>query len=170
MKNHIKKGLAFILTVATFMSLFTGIINVSALDLSQPYTVSWDNILTDYDGNSFQWHGGINASSNDYGHTYANTTKTIRDYTVKRHGLTGSNTNWTYDADYVYAYCIEPGVPLPNSNEYRGSNDPNHGDKWKRLSSQQQQLLKMALTYGYPNRQGLQTSKDANACYAALFG
>ena len=28
-------------------------------------------------------------------------------------------------------------------------------------------MLKLALTYGYPNRVGLQTSKDANACYAA---
>ena len=167
MKTQIKRGLAFVLTLVTLMSLFTGLINVSAMDLSQTYTVSWDHTLTDHDGNTFTWYGGIASSSNDFGHSYANTAHTIHDYTVKRHGLTGSNADWTYDVDYVYAFCIEPGVPLPNSTEYKGSNNPTHGDKWERLSANQQDLIMMALTYGYPNRQGLATSKDANACYAA---
>ena len=166
MKQHIKKGLALLLTLACILPLFSGILSVNAMDLSQKYHVSWDHTLTDPDGKTFTWYGGINASSNAFGHSYGNTTHTIHDYTVKRNGLTGSSSDWTYDTDYVYAFCIEPGVPLPNSTEYVGSNDPNHGDKWERMSSQQRDLIMLALSYGYPNR-WVGTSKDANACYAA---
>ena len=35
------------------------------------------------------------------------------------------------------------------------------------LSEEQKDLLHLALSYGYPNRTDLETSKDANACYAA---
>jgi LPXTG-motif cell wall-anchored protein len=167
MKTKTKQGLAFLMTLAVFLSLFTGAVNVQALDLNQRYEVSWDYVLTDYDGNSFTWYGGISASSNDFGHSYGNTAHTIHDYTVKRLGLSDDKSSWVYDQDYNYCFCIEPGVPLPNNTEYKGSSDPNHGDKWERMSGQQQDLIKLALAYGYPNRQGLQTSKDANACYAA---
>jgi len=152
MKKHIKKGLALMITLATILSLFSGIATVHAMDLSQRYTVSWDHTLTDEDGNTFTWYGGIAASSNIYGHSYSNTSHTLHDYTVKRHGLTGSNTDWTYDVDYVYAYCIEPGVPLPDKDDYTGSSNPNHGDKWAQMSSQQRDLIMLALAYGYPNR------------------
>ena len=165
-KKHIKKGLAFVLTLATLLSLFSGITSVYAMDLSQSYEVSWDHTLTDEDGKTFTWYGGINASSNEFGHSYGNVAHTIHDYTVKRNGLTGNNTDWEYDKDYVYAYCIEPGVPLPNKTEYMGSDSATNGDKWERMSSQQRDLIMLALSYGYPNRM-VSTSKDANALYAA---
>ena len=85
----------------------------------------------------------------------------------KRSGLTGNKSDWVYGKDYVYCFCIERGIPLPDNTEYAGSADASHGDKYKRLTENQKDLLKLALTYGYPNRVGLQTSKDANACYAA---
>ncbi|MDR1464263.1 MAG: Cys-Gln thioester bond-forming surface protein [Oscillospiraceae bacterium] len=163
MKITVKRGLAFLLTLASFLSLFTGIVNVSAMDLSQRHTVSWDYTLTDEDGNTFTWYGGIDSSSNAFGHSYGNTAHTIHDYTVKRHGLTGDKGDWTYDSDYVYAFCIEPGVPLPNYDDYMA----NYTDKWGRLSDNQKDLIGLALSYGYPNRRDVQTSKDANACYAA---
>ncbi len=166
MKHHLKRGLASLLTLAVFLSLLTGI-SAEAIDLNQPYTVSWDHTLKDEEGNSFTWYGGIKADTNDFGHSYDNTRHTIHDFTVKRHGLTGNNKDWVYDRDYLYAFCIEPGVPLPDKDEYTGSNDPNHGDKWKRLSDAQKDLIQLALTYGYPNRTDIQTAKDANACYAA---
>ena len=156
------------MTLAILLSTFSGLFSITAnaLDLSKGYEVSWDHTLTDEEGRTFTWYGGIAASSNIYGHSYSNTSHTIHDYTVKRLGLTGSSSSWEYDVDYLYAYCIEPGVPLPNYTEYRGSSDPNHGDKWKRLPESQQKLIQLVLAYGYPNR-WVGTSKDANACYAA---
>ena len=167
MKIHSKRGMAFLLVLTVLVSLFTGSFSVSAMDLSQPYTVSGDHTLTDHDGNTFTWYGGIAADSNEFGHIYQSGKHSIHDYTVKRHGLPDDKTDWVYDRDYLYAFCIEPGVPFGNANDYMGSNNPNHGDKWKRLSAAQKDLIQLALSYGYPNRQGLQTSKDANACYAA---
>lgn len=76
------------------------------MDLSKKYDVSWDHTLTDEEGKTFTWYGGISSSSNEFGHSYGNTTHTIHDYTVKRNGLTGSTSDWEYDEDYVYAYCI----------------------------------------------------------------
>lgn len=168
MKKSFIKAMSLMLTMALLLSTFSGLFSMtaSAMDLSNKYEVSWDHTLTDEDGNTFTWYGGINASSNIYGHTYANTTHTIHDYTVKRLGLTGSSSNWTYDTDYVYAFCIEPGVPIPNKTEYTGSNSQNHGDKWERMSENQQKLIQLALAYGYPNRH-VTTSKEANACYAS---
>lgn len=155
------------MTLVTVMSLFTGAISVNAMDLSKAYEVSWDYVLTDEEGSSFTWYGGISASSNEFGHSYGNTSHTMHDYTVKRNGLSGDKSDWTYDTDYVYAFCIEPDVPLPNRTEYTGSDSVTHGDKWERLSPSQKDLIMLALSYGYPNRRDLQTSKDANACYSA---
>lgn len=167
MKIHSKRGLAFLLVLAVLSSLFTGMLPAQAMDLSQPYTVSGDHTLTDHDGNTFTWYGGIAADSNEFGHIYKSGKHSIHDYTVKRQGLPADKDEWVYDKDYLYAFCIEPGVPFRDKNEYIGSDNPTHGDKWKRLSAAQKDLIQLALSYGYPNRQGLQTSKDANACYAA---
>lgn len=167
MNYHLKRGLAFLLTLAVFLSLFAGSINISAIDLNQPYTVSWDHTLTDYEGNSFSWYGGINADTNDFGHSYNNGRHTMHDFTVKRHGLTGNNSDWTYNTDFLYAFCIEPGIPLPDQDEYTGSSHASHGNKWALLSDSQKDLIQLALLYGYPNRSDVLTSEDANACYAA---
>ncbi len=91
----------------------------------------------------------------------------MHDYTAKRKGLTGSKADWEYGRDYVYCFCIERGIPLPDNTQYSASENPNHGNKYALLTENQKDLLRLALTYGYPNRVGLQTSKDANACYAA---
>lgn len=165
--NIIKRGSALILVLSLFMSLFTGLFSASAMDLSQRYNVSWDYVLTDAENHSFTWYGGISPSSNAFGHSYSNSTHTIHDFTVKRNGLTTNKADWVYDQDYVYCFCIEPGVPLSNNTEYMGSDNSAHGDKWEKLSAAQHDLIKLALAYGYPNRQDIFTTADANACYAA---
>ena len=167
MKNHFRKGLALIMALAVFLPLFSGLTTVHAMDLSQRYEVSWDYTLTDEEGRPFTWYTGLAASDNPYGYAIPARERSMHDYTVKRLGLTGSKSDWEYDKDYVYAYCIEHGIPIPNETEYTGSTNETHGDKWERMSASQRDLLMLALAYGYPNRQGLATSKDANACYSA---
>ena len=169
MKKSIStRVLSLLMTMAILFGTFSGLFSLTAnaLDLSKGYEVSWDHTLVDRNGVTFTWYGGIASSSNAFGHSYSNTSRSIHDYTVKRLGLTGSSADWEYDVDYLYAFCIEPGVPLPNYTEYRGSNNPTHGDKWERLSQNQQKMIQLVLTYGYPNR-WVGTSRDANACYAA---
>ena len=136
------------------------------LDLSR-CEVSWDYTLTDYDGNAFTAAYGIRSEDNVFGESIAPMNRAMHDYTVKRPGLTGNRSEWVYGQDYLYCFCIEHGVPLPDSGSYSGSSDPAHGNKYERLSDEQKDLLNLVLTYGYTNRTDLETSKDANACYAA---
>jgi len=166
MKTKIKRSLSFALMLTVILSMFSGVLPVFAMDLTKSYEVSWDHVLTDEDGNAFTWYAGLNAADNPYGYTINAVQRSMHDYTVKRLGLTGNNTNWEYDTDYVYAYCIEHGIPIPNSTEYKGSDSPTHGNKWEAMSANQRDLIMLALTYGYPNRH-VSTSKDANACYSA---
>lgn len=109
----------------------------------------------------------MHISDNPYGYENKPMKRSMHDYTVKRNGLTGDRSDWVYDQDYVYAFCIEWGIAIKDKTQYRGSSDPNHGNKWAQMSENQKDLIMLALSYGYPNRQGLQTSKDANACYSA---
>jgi hypothetical protein len=44
------------------------------------------------------------------------------------------------------AYCIQPGVSLHTGNQLKA----NASDTWDALSSNQQNALKLALTYGRP--------------------
>lgn len=163
-----KQLLAVLLAVVTFI----GILPMNAfaaevtMDLSKA-EVSWDYTLTDEEGNTFSAAYGIHASDNPFGHSIPANRRSMHDYTAKRPGLGGDKSEWVYGEDYVYCFCIEHGVPLPNAKDYAGSNDPSFGDKYERLSAAQKDLLSLALTYGYPNRTDLSTSKDANACYAA---
>lgn len=136
------------------------------LDLSR-CEVSWDYTLTDYDGNAFTAAYGIRSEDNVFGESIAPMNRAMHDYTVKRPGLTGNRSEWVYGQDYLYCFCIEHGVPLPDSGSYSGSSDPAHGNKYERLSDEQKDLLNLVLIYGYTNRTDLETSKDANACYAA---
>jgi len=168
MKIFKKRLLAVLLAAVTLL----GILPMSAfasdvtMDLSKA-EVSWDYTLTDDEGNTFSAAYGINSSDNPFGHSIPANRRSMHDYTAKRPGLSGNNSNWVYGEDYVYCFCIEHGVPLPNANDYAASSDPTFGDKYERLSVAQKDLLSLALTYGYPNRTDLTTSKDANACYAA---
>lgn len=152
--------------------LITGLLPMSAsaaevtMDLSK-CEVSWDYTLTDEEGNPFSAAYGINAGDNSFGHTVTPMYRQMHDYTAKRPGISGDKSEWVYGEDYVYCYCIEHGVPLPNSGDYSGSSNPTHGNKYEMLSDSQKDLLHLALAYGYPNRTDLSTSKDANACYAA---
>ena len=154
------------------LMLFTALVPLSAsaaevtMDLSKA-EVSWDFTLTDKDGNAFSAAYGLNAADNVFGHTISPVLKKMHDYTAKRPGLGSNKSEWVYGKDFVYCFCIEPGVPLPNSENYSGSSDPTHGDKYERMSEAQKDLLSLALAYGYPNRTDLETSTDANACYAA---
>lgn len=157
--------MAVILLLSTLLPLTVSAADVT-MDLSN-CEVSWDYTLTDEEGNTFSAAYGIRDEDNPFGGAVAPLFRRMHDYTAKRKGLTGNNSTWTYGEDYVYCYCVEHGVPLPDSGSYAGSSDPAHGNKYEMLSDKQKDLLSLALAYGYPNRTDLETSKDANACYSA---
>ena len=165
-KRVVTALLAVVMLITTLLPLTASAADVT-MDLNNCH-VSWDYTLTDEEGNAFSAAYGLSAADDIYFNKgFSPYLSRMHDYTAKRSGLTGSKSDWVYGKDYVYCFCIERGIPLPDNTEYAGSADASHGDKYKRLSENQKDLLKLALTYGYPNRVGLQTSKDANACYAA---
>ena len=165
-KRVVTALLAAVMLLTTLLPLTASAADVT-MDLNNCH-VSWDYTLTDEDGNTFSAAYGLKAADDIYFNKgFSPYLSKMHDYTAKRSGLTGNKSDWVYGKDYVYCFCIERGIPLPDNTEYAGSADASHGDKFKRLSENQKDLLKLALTYGYPNRVGLQTSKDANACYAA---
>lgn len=165
-KRVVTALLAAVMLLTTLLPLTASAADVT-MDLNNCH-VSWDYTLTDEDGNTFSAAYGLRAADDIYFNKgFSPYLSRMHDYTAKRSGLIGNKSDWVYGKDYVYCFCIERGIPLPDNTEYAGSADAGHGDKYKRLSENQKDLLKLALTYGYPNRVGLQTSKDANACYAA---
>ena len=165
-KRVVTALLAVVMLLTTLLPLTASAADVT-MDLNNCH-VSWDYTLTDEDGNTFSAAYGLRAADDIYSNKgFSPYLSRMHDYTAKRSGLTGNKSDWEYGRDYVYCFCIERGIPLPDNTEYAGSADASHGDKYKRLTENQKDLLKLALTYGYPNRVGLQTSKDANACYAA---
>lgn len=165
-KRVVTALLAAVMLLTTLLPLTASAADVT-MDLNNCH-VSWDYTLTDEDGNTFSAAYGLRAADDIYFNKgFSPYLSRMHDYTAKRSGLTGNKSDWVYGKDYVYCFCIERGILLPDNTEYAGSADASHGDKYKRLTENQKDLLKLALTYGYPNRVGLQTSKDANACYAA---
>ena len=165
-KRVVTALLAIVMLITALLPLTASAADVT-MDLNNCH-VSWDYTLTDEDGNTFSAAYGLRAADDIYFNKgFSPYLSRMHDYTAKRSGLTGNKSDWVYGKDYVYCFCIERGIPLPDNTEYAGSADASHGDKYKRLTENQKDLLKLALTYGYPNRVGLQTSKDANACYAA---
>ena len=129
--------------------------------------VSWDYTLTDAEGKTFTAGYGLRAEDNPFGYAVAPLVRNMHDYTAKRPGLSSDKSQWVYGQDYVYCFCIEHGIPLPDDTSYAGSSNATHGDKYEQLSTEQKDLLSLALAYGYPNRTDLETSADANACYSA---
>lgn len=165
-KRVVTALLAVVMLLTTLLPLTASAADVT-MDLNNCH-VSWDYTLTDEEGNAFSAAYGLRAADDIYFNKgFSPYLSRMHDYTAKRSGLIGNKSDWVYGKDYVYCFCIERGIPLPDNTEYAGSADASHGDKYKRLTENQKDLLKLALTYGYPNRVGLQTSKDANACYAA---
>ena len=165
-KRVVTALLAAVMLITTLLPLTASAADVT-MDLNNCH-VSWDYTLTDDEGNTFSAAYGLKVADDIYFNKgFSPYLSKMHDYTAKRSGLTGNKSDWVYGKDYVYCFCIERGIPLPDNTEYAGSADADHGDKYKRLTENQKDLLKLALTYGYPNRVGLQTSKDANACYAA---
>ena len=165
-KRVVTALLAVVMLLTTLLPLTASAADVT-MDLNNCH-VSWDYTLTDEEGKAFSAAYGLSAADDIYFNKgFSPYLSRMHDYTAKRSGLTGNKSDWEYGRDYVYCFCIERGIPLPDNTEYAGSADASHGDKYKRLTENQKDLLKLALTYGYPNRVGLQTSKDANACYAA---
>lgn len=167
MKN-IKKRL-FPLFMAVVMLL--GLVPMAfaaefTMDLSK-CEVSWDYTLTDKDGNPFSAAYGVRAEDNPFGYSISPMLRKMHDYTAKRPGLGEDKSDWVYGQDYVYCFCIEHGIPLPDDTSYVGSSNATHGNKYEKLSAEQKDLLALALTYGYPNRSDLESSKEANACYSA---
>lgn len=157
--------LAVVMLLSTLLPLTVSAAEVT-MDLEKA-EVSWDYTLTDQEGNNFTATYGLAAEDNPFGYRLSVRTRTMHDYTAKRPGLTGSKSDWEYGKDYVYCFCIEHGIALPDSESYSGSPDETHGNKYEALSVAQRDLLALALAYGYPNRTDTNTSKDANACYSA---
>lgn len=165
-KRVVTAMLAVVMLLTTLLPLTASAADVT-MDLNNCH-VSWDYTLTDEEGNAFSAAYGLKAADDIYfGKGFSPYLSKMHDYTAKRNGLTGSKADWEYGRDYVYCFCIERGIPLPDNTQYSASENPNHGNKYALLTENQKDLLRLALTYGYPNRVGLQTSKDANACYAA---
>ncbi len=157
--------LAVVMLFCTLMPMTASAASVT-MDLSKA-EVSWDYTLTDAEGNAFTAAYGLAKADNPFGYTMNAYLHKMHDYTAKAPGLTGSKSDWEYGKDYVYCFCIEHGIPLPDSDNYSGSSDATHGNKYEMLSEEQKALLSLALAYGYPNRTDLDDSKDANACYSA---
>ena len=165
-KRVVTAMLAVVMLLTTLLPLTASAADVT-MDLTDCH-VSWDYTLTDEEGNTFSAAYGLKAADDIYfGKGFSPYLSKMHDYTAKRKGLTGSKADWEYGRDYVYCFCIERGIPLPDNTQYSASENQNHGNKYALLTENQKDLLRLALTYGYPNRVGLQTSKDANACYAA---
>ena len=169
MRSKSKRLMTALMAVVMLLSVMTPISAFAAdvtMDLSKA-EVSWDYTLTDADGNAFTAAYGLTAANNPFGYAMGASARKMHDYTAKAPGLTGNKSDWEYGKDYVYCFCIEHGIPLPNSNDYSASSDTTHGNKYEMLSTEQKNLLSLALAYGYPNRTDLEISKDANACYSA---
>ena len=165
-KRVVTALLAVVMLLTTLLPLTASAADVT-MDLNNCH-VSWDYTLTDEEGNAFSAAYGLRAADDIYFNKgFSPYLSKMHDYTAKRKELTGSKADWEYGRDYVYCFCIERGIPLPDNTQYSASENPNHGNKYALLTENQKDLLRLALTYGYPNRVGLQTSKDANACYAA---
>ena len=136
------------------------------MDLSN-VKVSWDYTLTDKDGNPFSAAYGVRAEDNPFGYSISPMLRKMHDYTAKRPGLGEDKSDWVYGQDYVYCFLHRARIPLPDDTSYVGSSNATHGNKYEKLSAEQKDLLALALTYGYPNRSDLESSKEANACYSA---
>lgn len=136
------------------------------MDLSK-CEVSWDYVLNDAEGRAFTAGYGLKKEDNPFGYEVKPLVRKMHDYTAKRPGLSGDKSDWVYGQDYVYCFCVEHGIPLPDSDSYAGSSNATHGNKYEQMSVEQRDLLSLALAYGYPNRTDLETSKDANTCYSA---
>lgn len=158
----------FMTALLVMVMLITNMIpmTVFAMDVSRA-EVSWDYVLTDAQGNEFTAAYGLQASDNPYGYAINPKFRKMHDYTAKRIGLSGNKSDWNYGQDYVYCFCIEHGVALPDKESYSGSADVTHGNKYEMLSENQKNLVNLALSYGYPNRTDMYSSDDANACYSA---
>ena len=169
-KSGKRRWIALLLTVVTVMSVFVPFTAYAAsdslLDMATA-EVSWNYTLKDEEGNTFSAGYGISAKDNVFGQRVSDGFRSMHDYSAKRIGISDDKDEWVYGKDYIYCFCIEHGVPLPNSHEYIGSVEPTHGNKYEMLSPEQKDLLSLALLYGYPNMEGIDTPYKANASYAA---
>ena len=169
MKSYSKRMMTAILAVIMLLSVIAPIYASAAevtMDLSKAI-VSRDHTLKDTEGNVFSAGYGLKKEDNPFGYQIKPRVKKMCDYTAKSPDAPENDDDWVYGKDFVYCFCIEHGVPLPDSNNYSASASESHGNKYEKLSVEQKNLLSLALAYGYPNRTGLKTSKDANACYSA---
>lgn len=168
MKKIVKQLISIFMAVV----MLIGIVPITAfaadarMNLSN-CEVSWDYTLTDEKGNPFSAGYGLHAKDNPFGNEVPPMLRKMHDYTARRKGLSSDMSNWKYGEDYVYCFCIELGIPLPDNTYYSASSNEDYGNKYKLLSAEQKDLLSLALSYGYPNRTDLETVKDANACYSA---
>ena len=122
----ITKSKRILSSVLAMILLITGLLpmSVSAADVTMDLSkaeVSWDYTLTDEEGNAFAAAYGLKAEDNPFGGAISPMLRRMHDYTAKRPGLTSDKSQWVYGEDYVYCFCIEHGVPLPDSGSYSAS-------------------------------------------------
>lgn len=159
-------ALAALMLIMTMLPLSAFAATEVTMDLGKA-EISQEHTLTDADGNAFTAAYGLQVKDNPYGYELRPYLRKMHDYVAKSPTAPADKNAWVYGKDYVYCFCIENGIPLPDEKNYSGSSNPTHGNKYELLSENQKSLLSLALAYGYTNRTDLQTSKDANACYSA---
>ena len=122
MKRTKKRILSLLLATVVTLGIFPA--STFAADTTIALSecqISWDHILTDADGNTFQSGYGLRAEDNPFGYALLPIVREMHDYTAKRNGLTDDKSKWIYGKDYVYCFCIEHGILLSNPTEYVGS-------------------------------------------------
>ncbi|MBR4054698.1 MAG: Cys-Gln thioester bond-forming surface protein, partial [Clostridia bacterium] len=169
MKNKKIYAIAVLLLAIVLTLAFTAV-TISAAEVTMDLSkakVSEEYTLKDAEGNVFTAYYGLKADDNPFGYEIKPKQRDMHDYIAVSPTAPESKSEWIYGQDYLYCFCIEHGIPLPDKSNYSGSGETGYGNKYEQLSENQKTLLSLALAYGYPNRTDIETSKDANACYSA---
>ena len=169
MKSYSKRVMTAILAVVMLLSVIAPIYASAAqvtMDLSK-VEISREHDLVDGDGNLIRAAYGLKEEDNPFGYEMKPMTRRMRRFTAISPTAPADESDWVYGKDCLYCFCIEHGVPLPDSTIYSGSTSENHGNKYAKLSAAQKTLLSLVLSYGYPNRSDVSTEADKDACYGA---
>ena len=162
MKSYSKRVMTAILAVIMLLSVIAPIYASAAevtMDLSK-VEISREHDLVDGDGNLIRAAYGLKEEDNPFGYEMKPMTRRMRRFTAISPTAPADESDWVYGKDCLYCFCIEHGVPLPDSTIYSGSTSENHGNKYAKLSAAQKTLLSLVLSYGYPNRSDVSTAAD----------
>ena len=169
MKSYSKRVMTAVLAVIMLLSVIAPVYASAAkvtMDLSK-VEISREHDLVDGDGNLIRAAYGLKEENNPFGYEMKAMTRRMRRFTAISPTAPANESDWVYGKDCLYCFCIEHGVPLPDSTTYSGSTSENYGNKYAKMSAAQKNLLSLLLAYGYPNRSDVSTQADKDACYGA---